>query len=682
MCVFIQKEKMKKTMTLLAALISVATAYSANPKQETLDTLRSYQLQDVQVVATRATKKTPMAFTNMSQEQIKRLNTGRDIPFLLATMPSVVTTSDAGNGMGYTAMRIRGTDASRINVTTNGIPMNDAESSLLYWVNMGDLASSLGSIQVQRGVGTSTNGAGAFGATVNMQTENIGLQPWAAFDLSGGSYYSHKQTVRFSTGLMGGHWGIQGRLSNLGSKGYVDRASSKLNSYFLQAGYFGETTVVKFITFNGVQQTYHAWDFASKYDQEQYGRTYNPSGKMEKDAAIDAQDFETAARLRDDVTRIQAQRAEKEEAWKQGDSDIPAVVGEEEIAVVLSSSTGIPVFKLTEEESARLLRMEQELGKRYIGQEDAVKALARSIRRTRAGLKDPKRPSGSFIFAGPSGVGKTELTKALTEFLFGDEDALITLDMSEYSEKHTASRMFGSPPGYVGYEEGGQLTEKVRRKPFSVVLFDEIEKAHPDIFNSLLQILDEGRLTDAQGRVVDFKNTVIVMTTNLGSRDISKGVNLGFSRAGDEASSYEKMKAKVSDELKQHFRPEFLNRVDEIVVFHQLTQSDIERIVDLMVAQIESRLADRDMGIELTPAAKTLVAKRGFDPVLGARPLRRALQRDIEDVLAEKILFGELAAGQIVQVDVAEEGAELPFKFTGISKTPPVLPAETGPSSE
>ena len=397
--------------------------------------------------------------------------------------------------------------------------------------------------------------------------------------------------------------------------------------------------------------------------------------KVEKDAAIDAQDFETAARLRDDVTRIQAQRAEKEEAWKQGDSDIPAVVGEEEIAVVLSGSTGIPVFKLTEEESARLLRMEQELGKRYIGQEDAVKALARSIRRTRAGLKDPKRPSGSFIFAGPSGVGKTELTKALTEFLFGDEDALITLDMSEYSEKHTASRMFGSPPGYVGYEEGGQLTEKVRRKPFSVVLFDEIEKAHPDIFNSLLQILDEGRLTDAQGRVVDFKNTVIVMTTNLGSRDISKGVNLGFSRAGDEASSYEKMKAKVSDELKQHFRPEFLNRVDEIVVFHQLTQSDIEQIVDLMVAQIETRLADRDMGIELTPAAKTLIAKRGFDPVLGARPLRRAIQRDIEDVLAEKILFGELAAGQIVQVDAAEEGAELPFKFTGVAKTPAELPA-------
>ncbi|HJE51437.1 MAG TPA: AAA family ATPase, partial [Tessaracoccus flavescens] len=393
------------------------------------------------------------------------------------------------------------------------------------------------------------------------------------------------------------------------------------------------------------------------------------ANKVEKDSAIDAQDFERAARLRDEEQKLRAQRAEREEAWKQGDSDIPAVVGEEEIAVVLSGTTGIPVFKLTEEESQRLLRMEEELGKRYIGQDDAVKALSRSIRRTRAGLKDPKRPSGSFIFAGPSGVGKTELTKALTEFLFGDEDALITLDMSEYSEKHTASRMFGSPPGYVGYEEGGQLTEKVRRKPFSVVLFDEIEKAHPDIFNSLLQILDEGRLTDAQGRVVDFKNTVIVMTTNLGSRDIAKGASLGFSRASDTESNYEKMKAKVSEELKQHFRPEFLNRVDEVVVFHQLTQQDIERIVDLMVAQIETRLKDKDMGIELTPAAKTLIAKRGFDPVLGARPLRRALQRDIEDILAEKILFGELAAGQIVQVDVAEEGAELPFKFTGVAKS-------------
>ncbi len=401
--------------------------------------------------------------------------------------------------------------------------------------------------------------------------------------------------------------------------------------------------------------------------------------RLEKEAAIDAQDFERAARLRDDERKLLIARSEKEEAWKVGDSDVPAEVGEEEIAEVLSSATGIPVFKLTEEESSRLLKMEDEIGKRYIGQHDAVKALSRSIRRTRAGLKDPKRPSGSFIFAGPSGVGKTELTKALTEFLFGDEDALITLDMSEYSEKHTASRMFGSPPGYVGYEEGGQLTEKVRRKPFSVVLFDEIEKAHPDIFNSLLQILDEGRLTDAQGRVVDFKNTVIVMTTNLGTRDISKSVNLGFSQSSDSVGSYEKMKAKVSDELKQHFRPEFLNRVDEIVVFHQLSQADIERIVDLMVAEIETRLRDKDMGIELTHAAKALIAKRGFDPVLGARPLRRAIQRDIEDILAEKILFADIHPGEIVVVDVAPEGAELPFTFNGVPKAQmPDVPAELG----
>ncbi len=397
-----------------------------------------------------------------------------------------------------------------------------------------------------------------------------------------------------------------------------------------------------------------------------------------KKAAIDAQEFDRAGDLSKQEKALVSERAGKEHIWKLEQNSSPAEVDEEAIAEVLSSATGIPVFKLTEEESARLLRMEDEIGKRYIGQRDAVKALSRSIRRTRAGLKDPRRPSGSFIFAGPSGVGKTELTKALTEFLFGDEDALITLDMSEYSEKHTASRMFGSPPGYVGYEEGGQLTEKVRRKPFSVVLFDEIEKAHPDIFNSLLQILDEGRLTDAQGRVVDFKNTVIVMTTNLGSRDISKSVNLGFSRQGDADSSYEKMKAKVSDELKQHFRPEFLNRVDEVVVFHQLTEEDIERIVDLMINDIETRLKDRDMSIELTPAAKALAAKRGFDPVLGARPLRRALQRDVEDMLAEKILFGELKPGEIVVVDVAPEGSETPFTFKGepMSELPDTPPAD------
>ena len=391
--------------------------------------------------------------------------------------------------------------------------------------------------------------------------------------------------------------------------------------------------------------------------------------RLEKEAAIDAQDFERAARLRDDERKLLIARSEKEEAWKVGDSDVPAEVGEEEIAEVLSSATGIPVFKLTEEESSRLLKMEDEIGRRYIGQHDAVKALSRSIRRTRAGLKDPKRPSGSFIFAGPSGVGKTELTKALTEFLFGDEDALITLDMSEYSEKHTASRMFGSPPGYVGYEEGGQLTEKVRRKPFSVVLFDEIEKAHPDIFNSLLQILDEGRLTDAQGRVVDFKNTVIVMTTNLGTRDISKSVNLGFSQSSDSHGSLREDEGQgLRRADKQHFRPEFLNRVDEIVVFHQLSQADIERIVDLMVAEIESRLRDKDMGIELTHAAKALIAKRGYDPVLGARPLRRAIQRDIEDILAEKILFADIHPGEIVVVDVAPEGSELAFTFNGVPK--------------
>jgi ATP-dependent Clp protease ATP-binding subunit ClpC len=401
--------------------------------------------------------------------------------------------------------------------------------------------------------------------------------------------------------------------------------------------------------------------------------------RREKESAIDAQDFERAASLRDDEKKLINAKAEREKQWKAGDMDVVAEVDEELIAEVLSTATGIPVFKLTEEESSRLLDMEKELAKRYIGQTDAGTALSRSIRRTRAGLKDPRRPSGSFIFAGPSGVGKTELSKALTEFLFGDESALISLDMSEYSEKHTASRLFGSPPGYVGYEEGGQLTEKVRRKPFSVVLFDEVEKAHPDIFNSLLQILDEGRLTDAQGRVVDFKNTVIIMTTNLGTRDIAKAVSLGFSQASDVGGSYEKMKAKVTEELKQHFRPEFLNRVDEIVVFHQHGKEEIVKIVDLMVAQVEERLKDKDMGIELTPAAKALVAERGFDPVLGARPLRRALQRDVEDVLAEKILFGELRPGQIVLVDVApegtvnEDGLREYFTFIGTQKATPDL---------
>src|ERR1700754_2613840 len=339
--------------------------------------------------------------------------------------------------------------------------------------------------------------------------------------------------------------------------------------------------------------------------------------RQRKEAAIDGQDFEAAARLRDEEKQLILKKADREKQWRAGDMDEVAEVDEELIAEVLAVATGIPIVKLSEEESTRLLKMEDELHKRVIGQEEAVRAISRAIRRTRAGMKDPKRPGGSFIFAGPSGVGKTWLSKTLAEFLFGDEDALIQLEMSESSEKHTVSRLFGSPPGYVGYEEGGQLTEKVRRKPFSVVLFDEVEKAHPDIFNSLLQILEDGRLPDAQGRMVDFKNTVIIMTTNLGTRDISKGVSLGFQQGSDKAGSYERMKAKVSEELKQHFRPEFLNRVDEIIVFPQLTEADILQIVDLMIGRVDERLRDRDMGIELTQAAKNLLAERGFDPVLG-----------------------------------------------------------------
>ncbi|WP_059388338.1 ATP-dependent Clp protease ATP-binding subunit, partial [Arthrobacter sp. Hiyo1] len=355
--------------------------------------------------------------------------------------------------------------------------------------------------------------------------------------------------------------------------------------------------------------------------------------KMEKESAIDAQDFEGAASLRDKEQKLIAERAEKERNWKSGGMDDISEVDEELIAEVLANSTGIPVFKLTEEESSRLLKMEEELHKRVVGQDEAIRALSQAIRRTRAGLKDPKRPGGSFIFAGPTGVGKTELAKALAEFLFGEEDALITLDMSEYSEKHTVSRLFGAPPGYVGYEEGGQLTEKVRRRPFSVVLFDEVEKAHADLFNSLLQILEDGRLTDSQGRVVDFKNTVIIMTTNLGTRDISKSVATGFQSGTDTTTGYNRMRARVTEELKQHFRPEFLNRVDDVVVFPQLTQDEIIEIVDLFVTRLEGRLKDKDMGIELTTAAKVLLATRGYDPAMGARPLRRTIQREIEDQL-------------------------------------------------
>ena len=391
--------------------------------------------------------------------------------------------------------------------------------------------------------------------------------------------------------------------------------------------------------------------------------------RREKESAIDGQDFEKAASLRDKEKTLIQEKSEREKQWKAGDLDQVSVVGEEEIAEVLAASTGIPIVKLTEEETSRLLRMEDELHKRVIGQDQAIKALSQAIRRARAGLKDPKRPGGSFIFAGPSGVGKTELSRTLASFLFGDADALIQLDMSEYAERHTVSRLFGSPPGYVGYDEGGQLTEKVRRRPFSVVLFDEIEKAHPDIFNSLLQVLEDGRLTDAQGRVVDFKNTIIIMTTNLGTRDISKGAGLGFANSGDSQTSYERMRNKVTDELKAHFRPEFLNRIDEIVVFHQLTEAEIVQIVDLMIALLDERLKAKDMGIELKPSAKALIASRGYDPVMGARPLRRTIQREIEDILSEKILFGELKAGEIIVVDTEGEGVDAKFTFTGEPKS-------------
>ena len=388
--------------------------------------------------------------------------------------------------------------------------------------------------------------------------------------------------------------------------------------------------------------------------------------KREKESAIDAQDFERAAALRDDERRLGSERAAKEQAWKNGDLDQVAEVDENLIAEVLAMSTGIPVVKLTEAESTKLLNMEAELHKRIVGQNKAIEALSKSIRRTRAGLKDPKRPGGSFIFAGPTGVGKTELAKALAEFLFDDEDALIQLDMSEFAEKHTVSRLFGAPPGYVGYDEGGQLTEKVRRRPFSVVLFDEVEKAHPDIFNSLLQILEDGHLSDAQGRVVDFKNTVIIMTTNLGSKDIGKSVATGFQSTESGTMDYEEMKAHVNRELKQHFRPEFLNRVDDLIVFPQLSKPEVRQIVDLMIARLDKRLVEQNLSIELTDAAKELLADRGFDPVLGARPLRRAVQRDIEDALSEKILFGEIATGSHILVDAQGEGLLGEFTFTSI----------------
>jgi ATP-dependent Clp protease ATP-binding subunit ClpC len=389
-----------------------------------------------------------------------------------------------------------------------------------------------------------------------------------------------------------------------------------------------------------------------------------------KKAAVEGQNFEEAGRLRDQEKELLGRKDDMESEIKASGVDLFDEVNEESIAEVLSIWTGIPVYKLTEAETAKLLRMEEELHGRVIGQEDAIRAVSQSIRRTRAGLKDPKRPSGSFIFLGPTGVGKTELAKTLAEFLFGDESALISLDMSEYMEKHTVSRLVGSPPGYVGYEEGGQLTEAVRRKPFSVVLFDEIEKAHPDVFNTLLQILEEGRLTDSQGRSVDFRNTVLIMTSNLGTQELRKST-LGFTRS-DEAVTYERMKEKVNDALKQHFRPEFLNRIDEIIVFHELSRDEVVTIVDLMIKRVANQLEGQGIGLELTAEAKHLLGDRGYDPTLGARPLRRAIQRLIEDALSEKLLYKEFRAGQVIRVDAAEgEDGQRELTFSAHEGFPP-----------
>ncbi|MGQ0618227.1 MAG: ATP-dependent Clp protease ATP-binding subunit, partial [Acidimicrobiia bacterium] len=403
--------------------------------------------------------------------------------------------------------------------------------------------------------------------------------------------------------------------------------------------------------------------------------------QLQKKEAVEAQRFEDAGKLRDQEKELLGQKESKEAEIKASGVDLFDEVDEEAIAEVLSVWTGIPVYKLTEEETQKLLRMEDELHKRVIGQEDSIRAVSQAIRRTRAGLKDPKRPSGSFIFLGPSGVGKTELAKTLAEFLFGDEQALIALDMSEYMEKHTVSRLVGSPPGYVGYEEGGQLTEAVRRKPFSVVLFDEIEKAHPDVFNTLLQILEEGRLTDAQGRSVDFRNTVLIMTSNLGTADLRK-TSVGFGKS-DEAVSYEKMKEKVNDALKQHFRPEFLNRIDETIVFHELSRDEVTQIVDLMIKRVATQLEGQGIGLELTQEAKYLLSERGYDPTLGARPLRRAIQRLVEDPLSERLLHKEFRAGEIVVVDVEndpDKPTEKRMVFRAVEgfEPPPVALAEAG----
>ncbi|HEY6758345.1 MAG TPA: ATP-dependent Clp protease ATP-binding subunit, partial [Baekduia sp.] len=380
-----------------------------------------------------------------------------------------------------------------------------------------------------------------------------------------------------------------------------------------------------------------------------------------KEASIEAQEFEKAANLRDKERRLTNKKRELEEQWEAGEAEgaeRPAI-GEEEIADIVSMWTGIPVFKLTEAETQKLMRMEDELHKRVIGQHAAVEVISKAIRRSRAGLKDPKRPTGSFVFLGPSGVGKTELARTLAEFLFGDEDSMIRIDMSEYMEKHAVSRLVGSPPGYIGYDEGGQLTEAVRRKPYCVLLLDEIEKAHPDVFNILLQILEDGRLTDSQGRTVDFRHAIVIMTSNIGASEIARNTPLGFAVSDDETGmTYDDMKLRVMGELKKVFRPEFLNRIDDVIVFHKLQKDEIKTIVELLLRRIRASLAERELQLELSDDAKDLLVEKGWDPSMGARPLRRAIQRYIEDPLADFVLRAELVPGGTVMVDKAPEGED------------------------
>jgi len=410
--------------------------------------------------------------------------------------------------------------------------------------------------------------------------------------------------------------------------------------------------------------------------------------RRQKEAAIEAQEFEKAANLRDKERRLTQKKRELEDQWESGESGERPSIGEEEIADIVSMWTGIPVFKLTEAETAKLMRMEDELHKRVIGQHAAVEVISKAIRRSRAGLKDPKRPTGSFIFLGPSGVGKTELARTLAEFLFGDEDSMVRIDMSEYMEKHAVSRLVGSPPGYIGYDEGGQLTEAVRRKPYSVLLLDEIEKAHPDVFNILLQILEDGRLTDAQGRTVDFRHCIVIMTSNIGANEIARNTPLGFAVSDDETGiSYEDMKNRIMGELKKVFRPEFLNRIDDVLVFHKLQKAEVKQIVDLLLRRIRESMAERELQLELTEDAKDLLVEKGWDPSMGARPLRRAIQRYIEDPLADFVLRSELPAGATVMVEKGQDGIEEGLgedevKLTVIQPPEPRTPVAVGAEAD